>query len=208
MGSAADGLPPPLCRPRALRELLWPLPVPQYSDIDTYWCSEDTPCPDTEPDTSGSWGLRCAPHCNRTRCPYQYTVYRFRDADTLARVQRSSRAYHPDHVIQGSEMVSEAGRRWVAAAYEDGCRDPFLLGRALQEALKVYLGTPISSIPSGLRVPHMEMAAHEMGEDLDLPDQVLLYVGGGGPCRGKRACAPPRRRERRCLVLGSRVPLL
>lgn len=169
---------------------------------------EDTPCPDTEPETSGSWGWRCAPHCNRTRCPYQFTVYRFRDADTLARVQRSSKAWHPDHVIQGFEMVSEEGRRWVAAAYEDGCRDPFALGSSLQDAVKVYLGTPISSIPSGMRVPRMEMTAHEMAEDLDLPDEAFLYVGRGGACLGKWVCAIPRRRERRCLVLSSYVLLL
>ena len=54
----------------------------------------------------------------------------------------------------------------------------------------------------------MEMTAHEMAEDLDLPDEAFLYVGRGGACLGKWVCAIPRRRERRCLVLSSYVLLL
>ena len=110
-------------------------------------------------------------------CEYAFKVCRLQHDPTLVRIERVKGLSHSGHEPE-TEVVSDAACREVVAAYEDGCRDPGTLAKALQDAIQGFYGKYTRAFARRDEAENAISGRPDLVRDLLVPGPELLCVGG------------------------------
>ncbi|KAK2078441.1 hypothetical protein QBZ16_003281 [Prototheca wickerhamii] len=111
----------------------------------------------------------------RVKDLYAFKVCRLQHDPTLVRIERVKGLSHSGHEPE-TEVVSDAACREVVAAYEDGCRDPGTLAKALQDTIQGFYGKYTRAPTRRDEAENAISGRPDLASDLLVPGQELLCV--------------------------------